>query len=40
MDYKRMNDFRMLGLTIAYYRKLRGRSDTAEPYSYQQYRSA
>ena len=24
MDYKRMNDFRMLGLTIAYYRKLRG----------------
>lgn len=24
MDYKRMNDFRLLGLTIAYYRKLRG----------------
>ena len=23
-DYKRMNDFRLLGLTIAYYRKLRG----------------
>lgn len=24
MDYKRMNEFRLLGLTIAYYRKLRG----------------
>lgn len=24
MDYKRMNEFRVLGLTIAYYRKLRG----------------
>ena len=23
MDYKRMNEFRLLGLTIAYYRKLR-----------------
>ena len=32
MDYKRMNDFRMLGLTIAYYRKLRGmtQADLAE----------
>lgn len=24
MDYKRMNEFRLLGLPIAYYRKLRG----------------
>lgn len=24
MDYKRMNEFRLLGLTIAYSRKLRG----------------
>ena len=24
MDYKRFNEFRLLGLTIAYYRKLRG----------------
>lgn len=24
MDYKLMNEFRLLGLTIAYYRKLRG----------------
>lgn len=24
MDYKRINEFRLLGLTIAYYRKLRG----------------
>lgn len=24
MDYKRMNEFRLLDLTIAYYRKLRG----------------
>lgn len=24
MGYKRMNEFRLLGLTIAYYRKLRG----------------
>ena len=24
MDYKRRNEFRLLGLTIAYYRKLRG----------------
>ena len=24
MDYKRINQFRLLGLTIAYYRKLRG----------------
>lgn len=24
MDYKRINEFRILGLTIAYYRKLRG----------------
>ena len=24
MDYKRMNEFRLLALTIAYYRKLRG----------------
>lgn len=24
MDYKRMNEFRLLCLTIAYYRKLRG----------------
>lgn len=24
MDYKRQNQFRLLGLTIAYYRKLRG----------------
>jgi len=24
MDYKRINGFRLLGLTIAYYRKLRG----------------
>lgn len=24
MDYKRMNEFRLLGLTIPYYRKLRG----------------
>lgn len=24
MDYKRTNEFRLLGLTIAYYRKLRG----------------
>lgn len=24
MDYKRINAFRLLGLTIAYYRKLRG----------------
>lgn len=24
MDYKRMNEFRLLGLTIAYYRKFRG----------------
>lgn len=24
MDYKHMNEFRLLGLTIAYYRKLRG----------------
>lgn len=24
MDYKRMDEFRLLGLTIAYYRKLRG----------------
>lgn len=24
MDYKRMNEFRLLGLTIAYYGKLRG----------------
>ena len=24
MDYKRMNEFRLLGLTIVYYRKLRG----------------
>lgn len=24
MDCKRMNEFRLLGLTIAYYRKLRG----------------
>lgn len=23
-DYKRINEFRLLGLTIAYYRKLRG----------------
>lgn len=26
MDYKRINEFRLLGLTIAYYRKLRGRT--------------
>ena len=24
MDYKRINEFRLLGLTIAYYRRLRG----------------
>lgn len=24
MDYKRINEFRLLGLTSAYYRKLRG----------------
>lgn len=24
MDYKRINEFRLLGLTIDYYRKLRG----------------
>lgn len=24
MDYKRLNNFRLLGLTIAYYRKARG----------------
>lgn len=24
MDYKRIKEFRLLGLTIAYYRKLRG----------------
>lgn len=24
MDYNRINEFRLLGLTIAYYRKLRG----------------
>lgn len=24
MDYKRINEFRLLSLTIAYYRKLRG----------------
>lgn len=32
MDYKRMNEFRLLGLTIAYYRKLRGmtQADLAE----------
>lgn len=24
MDYKRINEFRLLGLTITYYRKLRG----------------
>lgn len=24
MDYKRINEFRLFGLTIAYYRKLRG----------------
>lgn len=24
MDYKHINEFRLLGLTIAYYRKLRG----------------
>lgn len=24
MDYKRINEFRLLGLTIAYYSKLRG----------------
>lgn len=24
MDYKRINEFRLLGLTMAYYRKLRG----------------
>lgn len=24
MDYRRINEFRLLGLTIAYYRKLRG----------------
>lgn len=24
MDYKRINEFRLLGLTIAYYRKLHG----------------
>lgn len=24
MDYKRINEFRLLGMTIAYYRKLRG----------------
>lgn len=24
MDYKRIHEFRLLGLTIAYYRKLRG----------------
>ena len=24
MDYKRINEFRLLGLTIAYYRKLSG----------------
>lgn len=24
MDYKRINEFRLLGLSIAYYRKLRG----------------
>ena len=24
MDYKRMNEFRLLGLTIAYYRKVSG----------------
>lgn len=28
MDYKRMNEFRLLGLTIAYYRKLRGLTQT------------
>lgn len=30
MDYKRINEFRLLGLTIAYYRKLRGLTQ-AEP---------
>ncbi|NCB94501.1 MAG: XRE family transcriptional regulator [Clostridia bacterium] len=32
MDSKRMNEFRLLGLTIAYYRKLRGmtQADLAE----------
>lgn len=28
MDYKRINEFRLLGLTIAYYRKLRGLTQT------------
>lgn len=49
MDYKRMNEFRLLGLTIAYYRKLRGltqaelasvitiRGNQPQPYTYQQY---
>lgn len=33
MDYKRINEFRLLGLTIAYYRKLRGltQAELAEP---------
>ncbi len=32
MDYKRLNDLRLLGLTIAYYRKARGmtQSELAE----------
>lgn len=29
MDYKRINEFRLLGLTIAYYRKLRGLTQAA-----------
>lgn len=43
MDYKRINEFRLLGLTIAYYRKLRGltqaelRGNKPQPYTYQQY---
>lgn len=44
MDYKRINEFRLLGLTIAYYRKLRGLTQAelaeatkSQPYTYQQY---
>lgn len=31
MDYKRINEFRLLGLTIAYYRKLRGLTQAQLP---------
>ena len=47
MNYERLNDLRLLGLTIAYYRRAKGmtqyrtcRGGTYQSYPYEQHRSA